>query len=357
MRSFSVSILFVLITTALCAQLDESLGKKHRTMVEQAAASSKVMGIASGIAVGPHRSYAKAGFADSESSIAFTERTITRIASVVKPMTAVAVMQLVERGLIDLDAPIQTYLPDWPVKPEGKITVRQVMGHFSGIPAYEGKKEINNTINYPSLSEAAKVFKDRPLSFPPETDYGYTTYGYVVLGLIIESASNMSYGEYMKDNIFIPASMTKTSVEVAGSFPDGKSEMFQSNGKGKLTHLKPTDLSDRIPGGGIQSTVEDVLNFGQALMGEKLISSKSMETLFLNLGMKRGGNGYGLGFYLYGINPSHGNVVGHTGGQQGCSAQLFLLPEKEAVVFVVANTSNAMDIVSPAAVALFDMIP
>ena len=70
-----------------------------------------------------------------------------------------------------------------------------------------------------------------------------------------------------------------------------------------------------------------------------------------------GGSGYGLGFYLYGINPTHGNVVGHTGGQQGCSAQFFLLPEKDAVVFVVSNTSNAMDIASPAAVALFDMIP
>ena len=161
----------------------------------------------------------------------------------------------------------------------------------------------------------------------------------------------------MAINIFKPAKMNNTSVEIAGNFPDGKSEMFQSNGKGKLTHLDATDLSDRIPGGGIQSTVEDVLNFGLALINEELISSKSVETLFLNLGMKRGGSGYGLGFYLYGINPTHGNVVGHTGGQQGCSAQLFLLPEKNAAAFVVSNTSNAMDIASPAAVALFDMIP
>lgn len=350
-------VIFLICHGAVSGQLDEKLSAKHRTILDEASELSKVMGIASGLVVGDQRLYFKAGYADENKSIDFTPNTITRIASVAKPMTAVAIMRLVEDGLVDLDAPIQTYVTDWPVQPEGEVTVRQVMGHFSGISAYQGKKEINNTINYPTLSDASMIFRDRPLDFAPGTDFGYTTYGYVLLGLVIEKASGMSYGDYMQQHIFEPANMSNTSLERAGEFPAGKSHMFQANGKGKLTHLKPTDLSDRIPGGGIQSTVEDVLNFGSALINGKLISLESMETLFLNLGMKRGGNGYGLGFYLYGINPIHGNVAGHTGGQQGCSAQFFVLPEKETVVFVVSNTSNAMDIVSPAAIALFDLIP
>src|SRR5439155_19056924 len=116
------------------------------------------------------------GMSDLENFVPAKASTVYRLGSISKPITAVAAMQLVERGKLDLDAAIQIYVPSFPKKP-WPITVRQLLGHLSGIRHYRGN-EIESTRHYASLVEGLAIFKDDPLLFEPGTKYSYTTYGY-----------------------------------------------------------------------------------------------------------------------------------------------------------------------------------
>jgi len=178
------------------------------------------------------------GLTDIDATTTFTAKTINRTASISKPMTAIAIMQLFEQGKIDLNAPIQTYLPDFPKKSEGEITVGQLLNHASGIGAYKNKKENNNRKNYPTLASAIDLFKDRDLLAVPGKAFNYTSYGYVVLGLVIEQVSGMAYEEYLQKNIWDKAGMKQTSIEYAGKIYSNKSKVYHKNNKGKILKIK-----------------------------------------------------------------------------------------------------------------------
>src|SRR5262249_32391362 len=151
-------------------------------------------------------------FADVENSVPAKEITAFRTGSIAKAMTAMAVMQLVEQGKIDLDAPIQKYCPAFPEK-NSPLTVRHLLSHQNGIRHYKNRLEAASPEHYSSIVDSLKIFKDEPLLFEPGTKYSYTTYGYSVLGCAIEGATGMKYEEYMAKNIFQPAGMERTRVD------------------------------------------------------------------------------------------------------------------------------------------------
>jgi CubicO group peptidase (beta-lactamase class C family) len=279
-----------------------------------------------------------AGLGCIESEGPFTAQTLSRIASISKNFTAVAVMQLVEQNRIGLDLPIENYLDGLP-EDKRKITVRQLLAHTAGIPQYLNEREIENTTNFPSLQAAMQVFINRPLLFEPGTRYFYTTYGYVILGRIIEKVSSMDYGACIKEYVFDPSGMQYTAIEKAGESYANKSCLYHNNGR-KAKEGKPNDLSNRIPGGGFYSTVEDLLKFGNALLEGKLIQQESLDEMLQIQPVTYDGNKYGLGWYLYGPPPNENLVIGHSGGQTGCTSQLMIVPRSRTVVVVLSNTSG-----------------
>lgn len=308
-------------------QLNELTGKKENT------------GICAAYSVkGTLKWSQSAGFSCQDGEVPFSTTTLTRIASISKSLTAVAVMQLSERGIIDLDAPIANYLTGLPPD-KVEITVRQLLAHTSGISQYLGDKEIENTIHYKSLEDAMKVFIQRPLLFEPGTQYFYTTYGYVMLGRIIEVVSSLRYEDYMKQHIFDLAGMKNTSVEDMNKGYQNKSCLYHHNGK-KTKEGKQNDLSNRVPGGGYLSTLEDLLRFGNALLDGKLISKESLADMLKTQPVAYDGNKYGLGWFLYGPPPNENLVFGHGGGQTGCTSQLMIVPQTQTVVVVLSNTSG-----------------
>ena len=105
-----------------------------------------------------------AGYRDIENEIPADTNTLHRIASISKPMTAIAIMQLVEAEKVDLDAPIQKYLPDFPQKKKGVITIRHLLSHSSGIKDYQGEAEAFPQKHYSTLHEAIKVFQYRKIA-------------------------------------------------------------------------------------------------------------------------------------------------------------------------------------------------
>jgi CubicO group peptidase (beta-lactamase class C family) len=317
--------------------------------------SNKVAGISAGFATNNSIKWmASNGVANIEKDQKFEVDTKVRTASIAKSMTAVAVMQLVEKGLVDLDKPIDIYIPEFIQKHDTKITTRHLLSHTSGISAYKNVKETENRINYRSLREVYDVFKDRKLRFQPGTDFYYTSYGYVLLGILIEKVTGMSYERYMTINIWDKAGMVNTGIENRADLPENMSALFTKTRKGKIDNAKANDLSNRIPGGGLYSTVKDILNFGIALLDGKLVSPETLEIMTTHHSLEKYNNGYGFGFYLYGKTPNENSIYGHNGAQTGASGQLFLVPSLNLVTVALSNTSGAGFEISTIAAQLID---
>src|SRR5579883_2132298 len=213
-------------------------------------------GLTIAIASGREQRWAKGfGFADLENDVPAAPRTVYRLASISKTITAVAVMQLVEKGLIDLDAPVQRYVPSFPVKPQ-PVTTRLLLGHLAGIRHYQ-HNEIASTRYFPSVAEALAVFAGDPLIADPGTKYIYTTYGYVLLGAVVEGASGQPYGEYVRRNIFEKAAMEHSQVDSVYQIIPHRTRGYIKNAAGAVLNCGLADTSNKVPGGGWSSTAGD----------------------------------------------------------------------------------------------------
>lgn len=281
------------------------------------------------------------GYADQKNNVLFKTSTKVRMASIAKSMTALAIMQLVEQNKLDLDAPIQKYIPDYPKQQGTQITAHHLLSHTSGIGGYKNTKEANTTKEYASLSEALDIFKNRELLFKPGTKYSYTTYGYTVLGVILERISGQSFEEYMQMNIWNRAGMTETGVVKFGVAKDSQSLLYhRKGGKGKPKEGNENNLSNRIPGGGFYTTVDDMLKFGNAVLNNTFVKEETLGLMREHHSLEKVQNGYGFGWFLYSPMPNEGEVFGHSGAQMGCSSQLYIVPKTKSVVVVLTNTSR-----------------
>lgn len=327
-------------------------------LLNQSVNAKHFVGVSAGVMINGKVDWkGAAGLADQKQQLPVNTEMLFRTASIAKPMTSAAILQLVEKGLIDLNAPVSTYIEDFPkTEFSSEITIKRLLNHTAGIDGYQ-KRESENKTFYPTLTEAMNVFIDRPLVGTPGEVYQYSSYGFVVLGVVIERVSGMSYSEYMKTNIWDKAGMTNTGVVKYGETLENQVSLYHRNNKGKIKPGTENDLSNRLPGGGFYSNVSDLLKFGNALMDGTLISSASFEQMLTSGGVETGGNAYGLGLYLYGENPKHGNVAGHTGEQTGTASVLILMPEVKSVIVVMSNTSGALREAFQLTVRLFQLAP
>ena len=221
-----------------------------------------------------------AGYSNIKAKQKFDLETKVRMGSIAKSMTALATMQLVEQGVIDLNAPIQTYIPDYPKHAKTQITVGQLLSHTAGVSAYKDGRESNTTVEYPTLYDALSLFKDRDLLFEPGTQYSYSTYGYTIIGAVIEKVTGQTFEAYMQENIWNKADMTHTGVEKFGVKMNNKSELYtRRNGKGKAKIAKENNLSNRIPAGGFYTTVGDMLKFGNAVINNVFVKERTMNLM------------------------------------------------------------------------------
>lgn len=330
--------LFAVTLNAIGQDQTNGTQEKLRTFLEE----SQAAGISAGYSVNGDIIWQSAeGYADIKGEVSIQTNTKIRMASIAKSMTALAVMQLWEAGKLNLDAPIQDYIPDYPKQHKTQITTRHLLSHTSGLSGYKDLKEQNNTKKYQSLTNALDIFKDRELLFEPGTKYSYTTYGYTVLGVIIERVSGMTFEEYMQQHIWDKANMTDTGVVKYGAVLDNASGIYRrKGGKGKAREGEETNLSDRIPGGGLYTTVPDMLRFGNAVINHVFVKRETLDFMREHHSLEKERNGYGFGWFLYGAKPNEGDIIGHSGAQMGASSQLWIVPDRKVVVIVLANTSR-----------------
>lgn len=279
------------------------------------------------------------GLADVENNVQANADTVYRIASLSKSITASAAMKLVQTGKIDLDAPIQKYCPAFPQKP-WPITTRELLTHQSGIRDYRNDEESINTRHYASINEALTQFANDPLDFEPGTKMHYTSYGYIVLGCVMEGASGTTYDRYMREAVFGPGQMPATRLDDVFTIIPHRARGYGLSSTGELQNAVFVDVSNKPPGSGINSTARDMANFMTALYGGKLVPNSTLQQM-LTPSKTRDGKAtiYGIGFFLGGPISSYKGLkeAGHGGDQQGFSSILYLLPEKKFGVVILSN--------------------
>jgi CubicO group peptidase (beta-lactamase class C family) len=278
------------------------------------------------------------GFADLEERVPVWPTTKFRIGSISKPLTATALMQLVEAGKLDLDAPVQKYVPSFPDK-GSPITVRMVAGHLAGIRHYHGD-EMNIQRHYDNVLEGLKIFENDPLVSPPGTKFNYSSYGFNLLSAVIESASGEPFLPYMQEHVFTAMGLAHTAADQNSQIIEQRSRFYELAKDGHPENAPYVDNSYKWAGGGLLSTAEDLVRFGSTMVQPGFLKAETLQTMFTPQKTKSGEPiEYGIGWSVH-KSQSGRMTYEHAGGSVGGTSQLILYPETHVVVALVTNLSG-----------------
>lgn len=277
------------------------------------------------------------GEADRTRHIANTMDTRFRIGSMNKMFTAVATLQLVAAGNLQLDAPIGRYLPDYPNKDAAtRVTVRQLLTHTGGTGDFFGPDFDAHRKTLRTHEDFVALFGPRPLRFAPGSRFEYSNYGFLMLGAIIDHVSGQSYYQYVRDHVYAPAGMTSTGSEPEDVVVPRRAIGYTQEGG---ESWRPNDASLPYRGasaGGGYTTAGDLLRFADALQHHKLLSAHDTQLLLTPTDAQGGGDRYGLGFQIE-HEPS-GVCFGHSGGAPGQAVMLEVCPQAGYTIVWLANT-------------------
>ena len=266
------------------------------------------------------------------------KKTQIRIGSISKPITSWLAGRQMETGKLDLDKPIQTYLPDYPVHEQGEITSRLLAGHLAGIRHYRGNEFYYNK-QYQSVEEGLEIFKDDALIAPPGVRYRYSSYGWNLFSAVLEAAGNKPFLELMQEEVWTPLLMENTTADDATKQLPNRSEVYECNASGEPRVARRVNNSYKWAGGGFLSSSGDLVKFARAHIDAKLLSKKTIEELWTSQKTNSGElTRNGIGWFIR-ENQGH-RVIRHGGGSVGGSSMLDIYPEQELIIAIAANTSG-----------------
>src|SRR5215472_432887 len=345
----SVAFFFLLVFfggSPLTAQ-QKNLSPEKRLAIEKAVAgfmsTNSVPGLSAAVVLDGEPRWSQGfGMADLENFSQATSSTLFRLGSISKPISATAALQLWERGKLDLDAPVQKYCPAFPEK-ETPITTRQLLGHLGGIRHYspDGKGDIpeDSARHFTSMKESLQIFANDPLVAKPGTKFNYSTYGYTVVGCVLEGAASEKFTDYLRKNVFEPAGMEQTRDDNFFAVIPHRTRWYHKDKDGIVRNAGVLDSSYKIPGGGIVSSADDMAKFEAAILADRLLKRGTRDLMWTSLKTADGKEtGYGLG---WGIMDKLGlHILAHTGGQQGTSTAFDVVPSRHAGVVVLCNLDS-----------------
>lgn len=279
------------------------------------------------------------GWANLEQRVPVTPLTRFRIGSVSKPLTAAAVGLLHQRGGIDLDAPVQEYVPSFPEK-RWPITMRQLMGHIAGIRHYRGD-EFLSSVHYDDVLEGLDIFVADSLLFRPGTEYSYSSYGWNLVSAVVQAAAEEPFLDFMVREVFAPIGMRHTVPGYMARIVPNRVSFYVYGEDDRLRNAPYVDNSYKWAGGGFLSTPADLIRFGFALLDGELLEPGTVDLMWTSLRLESGEEtGYGLGWSV-GEDAAGRPMVGHTGGSVGGTTSYAIFPERRMVVAVTSNVSGA----------------
>lgn len=276
------------------------------------------------------------GLADLEHDVPATEDTVYRFASVSKPITAAAVLQLAETGKVDLEAAVATYVQDWPEK-RWPVTVRQLLCHQGGVRHYLETDPVQNVRAYATATEALHVFSSDPLVAEPGTEYSYSSYGYNLLGAVVEGGSGMPFVEYLKKHIFPSAGTQAMQDDASHRIVKNRARGYTRTG-GQVRNANLVDTSYKAGAGGLCGTAADLVRFAHAFRAGKIVPDEARDLAWTRQTIASGKEtGYGLGWFV-GADKSGRRIVRHGGAQTGALASLVYFVDDEVVVAMLCNS-------------------
>lgn len=320
------------------ARFDAARARAHAIACEKL--SPKIPGFALAVAVDGKVVWSEAfGYSDLAAKRPTTRATQFRIGSVSKPLTADAVAQLYQNGKLDLDAPVQRYVPSFPDKGT-PITTRLLGGHLAGIRHYNGDEFLLNQ-RYPTVTSGLAIFANDSLVAPPGTRFSYSSYGFNLISAVVEGASGEQFLTYMASHVFKPLGMTSTAPDKNDSLIPNRTRFYQRDSSGTFVVAPTVDNSYKWGGGGFLSTAEDLVRFGSAHLQPGWLKAGTLELLLTSQHTSAGeATGYGIGWFL-GTDTLGHRTAFHGGGSVGGTTAFGIDRDSHVVIALVTNLTGA----------------
>ncbi|OOM80656.1 penicillin-binding protein 4* [Clostridium puniceum] len=274
------------------------------------------------------------GIADYNKRLPNKPQTIFEIASLTKQFTATAILMLQEQKLLNVNDSLSTYISDYPNGDD--ITIYNLLTHTSGIPDYLDYADSIDTENHNLVytpEELIKLFKNEPFNFNAGTSFEYSNSNYILLGYIIEKASNITYEDYIENNIIVPLNLTSTGFLSNETDVKNKSIGYYFINKHSNEHAEAPKMEGLMSysAGEIYSTSEDLLKWENALFSEELITKESLNEMFTPYL-----NNYGYGWFTY-ENEDEDKIVFHSGNLPGYTSFVEKNLDKNYLIIILCN--------------------
>ncbi|MCI0697384.1 serine hydrolase [candidate division KSB1 bacterium] len=289
------------------------------------------------------------GWEDSDKKTLATAETVYRVGSVSKLFTDIGIMQLVERGVIDLDAPVTNYLPDFkPNNPFAKtITLRQLMSHRSGLVR---EPPVGNYFDdtAPSLAQTVQSLNSTTLVYEPEKRIKYSNAAIATVGYVLEQSQKQPFTKYLQKAVLAPMGLRNSSFEPTPEITKHLAKAYMWSYDGRQFDA-PTFQLGMAPAAGMYSTVTDLARFMSVLFNSgkgpngQVLKPETLEKMWtLQFATAEEKNGFGLGFGIWDLQGYR--RVGHDGAMYGFATELQALPEMKLGAVVVTSIDGANSI-------------
>lgn len=282
------------------------------------------------------------GYADLKKKDSLQSLHAFQLASLSKPFTAIAILQLIEAKKINLDDSIQKFLPEFPYH---GIFIKSLLSHRSGLPnyAYSFPDSVRHGRKYPSNGDLLNWFvhaSPLPARYNyPNRSFNYCNTNYLVLASIVEKVSGVSFEYYLRKNIFEPLGMDHTFVNTTP--PPDSSNCLITRGH-QYGRMVPKDYFDDVVGDkGVYSTTEDLYRFYKGLIGKCLLKEKTLHEAFTPRSFERRGiKNYGYGFRMHLDEEDKPKYIYHTGWWKGYNTIMWISEKDDFVIIILSNSYN-----------------
>jgi CubicO group peptidase (beta-lactamase class C family) len=323
------------------------------TFIETRMRELRIPGLALGIIQGDQIVHMKGFGVTGSDGRMVTPQTPFQIASLGKPMTAVAIMQLVEAGKLDLDAPVQRYLPWFRLHDAAastQITPRHLLYHTSGLPTSAGMEyALSGDDRVDALEQRIRALRSVQLSQLVGQAYAYSNAGYMILGLIIQAISGQPYETYMHEHLFAPLDMRQTFTDWNEARAHGAASGHRYRGGVPMSDQLATDRALLPAGAHTSASAEDVAHFLSAQLGGGRFGDRSIVSPASIAEMQRPAlpvaDGSGFRPMGWDLVTTIGNVttIAKAGDSVNFNAMMIMFPERQLGLVVLMNANKGLD--------------
>ena len=360
MRSICFALFLWLLSTGFTASLAQRMDEAARAEMGR----QQIVGLAVGVIQESRISYLKGyGWSDREKRIPVSRKTMFRWASISKSLTALAAMQLWEKGQLKLDGDVRQYVPEFPDKAQ-RITPRQLLSHQGGIVHYSNGpvvvtlRQYDQPNPFESVLLAVDTFKESPLVNLPGQKYAYTTHGFILLSAALERAGKQKFAHQVRDRIARPLGMETLQPDYQWIDIPNRTIGYRKR-QNKIVVSSNTDVSWKLGGGGYISNIDDLAKMGEGLIEGKLVKPETLKLMWTPRKTSTGKQtSYGLGFRQWNfvdgrLQGSSTNIsgselkdkittrlIGHSGSQEKTKTLLVLEPSRKFGMALMSNSEH-----------------